>query len=714
MIYSILLISKGGVPIYKKVLRRLPVAEEKMDEESLVASIITAVIGMSQEVFGQRISSFHLENLEVSIGSSEKAIVAVISDKGDKEAVELGRNILVKIDKILDFPDFEDGLILSSVSDRIEEFINSLMEEISSPLTKSSTLLEDFLLLMEREQYYEPINKGEIAVYNPPKNIFGVLKAKILKKEKEIIEAVIEQLKNPDLKTIFDTLTEAFNNSYWGNLAKLLFVKLGLIANTLRHDIPAPSLDTLLSILSDVKTEDFKTKGKTDQFEKLLILKDYLYKQLDNLNTLDGLSMETHYFQAIKNEARTILSKTEDELERKIIILLLTPISTSPAILSIIDKEWNEISDYFVEIWFMLDRIDLFKNIDYWEDLFNRINDLNRLYYKMKRWSSLAAISTLPMFFDVILKIRTVKDIDLGYLKEILSNLNDFWLNEVLPTLENPMIPTHLIVFGVTIGSLINAYLLTLESEEKIQERLEIIKTTLVEWLKKINHDYLGRRMYPDVMFTVAPQLIYSFAIINSFMDEPIREIFHIFEDYIPEIKKRISTEERTKLGSIHIESLGFVLSSLPHFLKFVKNRIDSERILTRGAELVEYIKTRLDTFKSLDKSKVFIGPIINYYTSIVKITREKSLADLVLLRAITMSEDIKDRDYNRFIVARMLLDLYYQYIIKFGPIVPNWQKPIKECEKSMQLLRELKSPEEIIANVWKRCHDFKKLVASN
>ena len=712
MIYSILLISKGGVPIYKKVLRRLPVAEEKMDEESLVASIITAVIGMSQEVFGQRISSFHLENLEVSIGSSEKAIVAVISDKGDKEAVELGRNILVKIDKILDFPDFEDGLILSSVTDRIEEFINSLMEEISSPLTKASSLLEDFLLLMEREKFYEPKTKVEYTVYNPPKNVLNVLKARLLKKEKEIIEEVFNQLKNADLKTIFDQLTEAFNNSYWGNLAKLLFVKLGLMAKTLRKNVPAPEKSTLLSILSNVKTDEFKNKGKTEEYEKLLLLKDYLYKQINNLDAIDGLSMEGHYFQAIKNEAREILSKTHDDLERKIIILLLTPLSNTPSILSIIDRDWSEISDYFVEIWFMLDRIDIFKSIDYWEDLFNRISDLNRLYYKMKRWSSLAALNTLPMFFDVLLKVRTVKGIDLMYLKEILDSLNKFWLNEVVPNLDNPLVPTHLVIYGITIGTLINSYLLTLESSENVEKRMNMFKEIVLEWLEKINKEFIVRRMYPDVIFTVAPQLIYSFSIINNYMEKPVESIFHIFEDYVPEVKKRISTEERTKLGSIHVESLGYILASLPNYLRFSNNRIDAERLLTRGAELIEYIKTRLEAFKTMDKAKLFVGPIINYYTNIVRFTREKSLADLVLLRAITMTEDLEDDDYNRYIVSLEMLELYYQYLLKFGPMVPNWQKPIKECEKSMNILRQLKGPDEITAIVWKKCHDFKKIVS--
>ena len=216
----------------------------------------------------------------------------MVADRGDKEAVELGRNILASIDKMLDYPDFEDGLVLSSVSERIEKFIDSLMEEISSPINKSISLFDDFLLLLERERIYEKMPKKETVTYKPPKSLVSTLKTRLLKKEREILEYSLSELKSGNIPAVLDALTDGFTNSYWGSLCKLLFVKVGIVANTLKKDIPAPDVKTLYDILDTVKLEEFKEKGKTNEYTKLLILKDNLYKQLTNIDSMEGLSNE--------------------------------------------------------------------------------------------------------------------------------------------------------------------------------------------------------------------------------------------------------------------------------------------------------------------------------------------------------------------------------------------------------------------------------------
>ncbi|MGQ4891393.1 MAG: hypothetical protein ACP6IP_02790 [Candidatus Njordarchaeia archaeon] len=711
MIYSILLISKGGVPIYKKVLRRLPIAEDKMNEESLVASIITAVIGMSQEVFGQNVSSFHLENLEVSIGSSEKAIVAVVADRGDKEAVELGRNILASIDKMLDYPDFEDGLVLSSVSERIEKFIDSLMEEISSPINKSISLFDDFLLLLERERIYEKIMKKETVTYKPPKSFVSAIKTRLLKKEKEILGYSLGELKNGNIPAVLDALTEGFTNTYWGNLCKLLFVKVGIVANTLKKDIPAPDIKTLYDILDSVKLEDFKEKGKTEEYTKLLILKDNLYKQLTNIDSMEGLSNEVIYFRSVKNDFREIIGTTDDDVEKKIIIILLAPVSSSSAPLSFINRDWEDISDYFIETWFMLDRIDLYRTIDYWEDFIGRIDDLNRLFYKMKRWSIIAALNTIPLYFDVLTKVELVKDVNLTDLKDVLSSLMRFWKNEIIASLDEPLLPSHLVLYAITIGIIIQSMLIQLvSSDDERKEILEFIPV-IQKWLEEIAQNYITRRLYPDVMFSVVPKLIYHLSIISRETEQTMKETFFLVEEFLNEVKSRIIAE-KSKITTMHLESIGFMAAAIPNYKRFVKNRLDSEKILSRGVELLEYIRSRLYSIKGLGLDKLFAAPIVKYYAMLVDLTREKGLADLVLLKAITLADELDDINLNRYLVLKEVLELYMEYIKKFGPMVPNWQKPIKECERTVDLLRKMKSPENLVAVIWKQCQDFRRLVA--
>ena len=709
MIYSILLISKGGVPIYKKVLRRLPIPSEKFDEESLVASIITAVIGMSQEVFGQKISSFSLENLEVSIGASEKAIVAVISDKGDEEAVKMGKAILSKIDTLLDFPDFEDGLVLSTATDRVEEFINSIVKEIGSPITKSMSIIEDFLLVCERDGIYKRLNKMKVDYFNPTGSVIGSLRARIGGKEKELVEQAVKSAISLNFEDSLNKLANAFSNSYWGNMAKLLFVKLGLIMYTVTDITKVPTIDYLNNVIGDIKIEQLKEKGDLEGYSKLSLLRDYLYRQLSSMRDEGGFQTEVAYFQANKSRFREILLKSESELERKLITLFITPLNSSLATLKLLNKSWRELSSYFLESWFSIDKFMSRRTITIWDELYGVLSDLTRYFYAMKRWNIHAASLIIPLFIQVLAETRNISEVDITYLKDQISRLLEVWDQEIYDKLTDGVVQLSSLFEAAAMGALLIGILDWITVEKEKTGIRSLFSEKILKLVERGVRCYASKRVYPETVLTYLPIVIYNVSTVCKKNPDCLAHVTELIELFNEEIKNKVAKGEEFTVAET--KSLGFVMASIKNYTEVIKSIMDREKLLSAGSETLEYIRTRLKALKMERDAEIFVAPVIEFYSSLISQTKEKSLADLVLLRSISMAEEINGVSLNNYLVNKSVLEVFRRYLQKFGPMVPRWQKPLKVCDHTVEILRKLKAPESLVAEIWSNCSDIRKIV---
>ncbi|MHA1665212.1 MAG: hypothetical protein ACTSVW_05205 [Candidatus Njordarchaeales archaeon] len=720
MIYSLLLISKGGVPIYRKILRRLPLPD-KSGEESLMAGILTAVMEMSKETFGQRIKALSFENLEVTLGVSDKAIIAIIADKGDPLANRISENLIDIIDKAIAELGVEEGLVISVSAEKLNTVITETIEKVAAPIVSVKKLVREMLSALRREiDYPEELEKIEAKTYSISKKTLSSILGGMLGKGTEQLYDTIDRIFSGNFIEALDILQEIMGGGFYGELSKGLFIKIGLLLNLFSPTIPAPPIEKirkLINTINPVEERKFplmKKERSGEEKEYLFLMKGILEAEFDSIAVPGAIFEEKILLKNITSDLEKIHSRGNETL-LNIFTILAIPLLEESGISDILLEQVNGKSVFF-ETWAsaikIAEDIRMMEAKD-WDSILSEFRNLQDKFFDTLKKDERAATFWIIPLCELLDRKLIFKNASLKNVEEFISIIFDLIHKEFMQiVIKNPEIPSNIILKMAYAIAKIAGMERFLSTEDTWNQKKDKIISALKEVLKKIRFYWAGNRIPIGIYILNMPKIVRYISRISeeNAAENLLSDIIYTIIPFLNMNDKDLDNiaKEEPLLWLKVMESILETTYKLAGYLR----KIEEKSFLKTITDNLEMIAIRYGQMGVEADSCYSI--ILDIYARLIRLSDDDKEAQEYLLKAVTLYDDFYEKYPDKLCleIKESMLNVYISYIDMFGPLVPRWNKPVKLCNELLSEWRDLKGSEHKIAEIWKTCRDLERKVS--
>jgi len=393
LIHGVVILHKSGIPILWKSFQE----EKKENESTLVAGLLSALSSFSKQVFGETFQKLEFENLELILSpiSNRNLLLGIVSTKDDPAATILINYLIPplnaffnKFKNIMDTQEYNSQQIQEELSEIIESHTTRVVaptfSEIQSLLKHiypNIIGVQDFESYLEFKKEMKRIT--EIALRNL--NIINSQLQKMIfqqqekKNHKKIIEHALNEFDKLNFKKCLSSLLSCIDNTYYGNLAKLLYAKVSTIAVYYgsRTDIPSELL--LKQLISSVPEK-----------EKLSLIRDVVFDYVraycsNNPAMLFGIKPLLAKYD---DELVNAINSERDPLSKRIFYYLVMPLGFYLRNTNKVLIERFERKSVFIEWCKALEEIDVDKEIIYstknWDEIAKLLANAKNQYLSSK------------------------------------------------------------------------------------------------------------------------------------------------------------------------------------------------------------------------------------------------------------------------------------------------------------------------------------------
>ncbi|MGQ4894547.1 MAG: hypothetical protein ACP6IQ_08000 [Candidatus Njordarchaeia archaeon] len=720
MIYSLLLISKGGVPIYRKILRRLPLPD-KSGEESLMAGILTAVMEMSKETFGQRVKALSFENLEVTLGVSDKAIIAIIADKGDPLANRISENLIDIIDKAIAELGVEEGLVISVSAEKLNTVITETIEKVAAPIVSVKKLVKEMLSALRREiDYPEELEKIEAKTYSISKKTLSSILGGMLGKGTEQLYDTINRIFSGNFIEALDILQEIMGGGFYGELSKGLFIKIGLLLNLFSPTVPAPPIEKIRKLINSINPVEerkfplMKKERSGEEKEYLFLMKGILEAEFDSIAVPGAIFEEKILLKNITSDLEKIHSRGNETL-LNIFTILAIPLLEESGISDILLEQVNGKSVFF-ETWAsaikIAEDIRMMEAKD-WDSILSEFRNLQDKFFDTLKKDERAATFWIIPLCELLDKNLFFKNASLKNVEEFISIIFDLIHKEFMQiVIKNPEIPSNIILKIAYAIAKIAGMERFLSTEDTWNQKKDKIISALKEILKKIRFYWAGNRIPIGIYILNMPKIV---RYISRILEEDAAEnlLSDIIYTIIPFLNMNDKdldniAKEEPLLWLKVMESILETTYKLAGYLR----KIEEKSFLKTITDNLEMIAIRYGQMGVEADSCYSI--VLDIYARLIRLSDDDKEAQEYLLKAVTLYDDFYEKYPDKLCleIKESMLNVYISYIDMFGPLVPRWNKPVKLCNELLSEWRDLKGSEHKIAEIWKTCRDLERKIS--
>lgn len=720
MIYSLLLISKGGVPIYRKILRRLPLPD-KSGEESLMAGILTAVMEMSKETFGQRVKALSFENLEVTLGVSDKAIIAIIADKGDPLANRISENLIDIIDKAIAELGVEEGLVISVSAEKLNTVITETIEKVAAPIVSVKKLVKEMLSALRREiDYPEELEKIEAKTYSISKKTLSSILGGMLGKGTEQLYDTINRIFSGNFIEALDILQEIMGGGFYGELSKGLFIKIGLLLNLFSPTVPAPPIEKIRKLINSINPVEerkfplMKKERSGEEKEYLFLMKGILEAEFDSIAVPGAIFEEKILLKNITSDLEKIHSRGNETL-LNIFTILAIPLLEESGISDILLEQVNGKSVFF-ETWAsaikIAEDIRMMEAKD-WDSILSEFRNLQDKFFDTLKKDERAATFWIIPLCELLDKNLFFRNASLKNVEEFISIIFDLIHKEFMQiVIKNPEIPSNIILKIAYAIAKIAGMERFLSTEDTWNQKKDKIISALKEILKKIRFYWAGNRIPIGIYILNMPKIV---RYISRILEEDAAEnlLSDIIYTIIPFLNMNDKdldniAKEEPLLWLKVMESILETTYKLAGYLR----KIEEKSFLKTITDNLEMIAIRYGQMGVEADSCYSI--VLDIYARLIRLSDDDKEAQEYLLKAVTLYDDFYEKYPDKLCleIKESMLNVYISYIDMFGPLVPRWNKPVKLCNELLSEWRDLKGSEHKIAEIWKTCRDLERKIS--
>jgi len=662
LIYSVLLVQERGTLILWEDLQKIKIALDK----TLIAGMLSALISVSEEVFGSNFHKIEFRNLELTFTKlpDSRVMLGVVSDQGDITTKLFINNIVPQLEEFFKFhPKLVDGSYLpSSELNELSEMIKSQSVRILMPkFGEIKEILEDLYFELLDTKLMDEIAEINYKVELEKEKIirkiseFDKLVRDAIKKERPRdsrgeLKKLIREIYKGDISGVLPALLQYFDLGIYGHIAKLLFVKMSILNRLFPSTENVPSISAIRETLNSVETKK----------EILVYMKNILNQYLSLLSDEPARYLVSNYsLKAIEHELIVRFDEIDDPLIRDLYAIVAVPLRYDLPNLSMHLAEYFKGKSELLREWciFLRDIGECRKNI-YFKPIPSRIKQVlskykdeyidnyNKLKAKKQMLLSLNTekMKTLPMDKQIDLSTKLFIHVlkYLKYLYAFIASINSpgFTLDEIennaklfretLP-FEKELIVRFIKSFSVSIYFELASAILTVAwtsivylPEDDYIEFMKSIKDIINLFLEELFTLNATQHISESIMILdgleIFDYLSKYYAVINE-----VNPYIMILLDYL----RVLSPEKIDDIKTHDFSSYLLIMSSITHILGYntflIKRTVDRIKNLQTIVTLQEPI-IHMYLMGGWVHPDLYIS-ILNYHRKIISTTYESKVA---------------------------------------------------------------------------------------
>lgn len=325
MIIGYVVLETGGTPVLSEEFIRLLTEDKK----TLFSGVLSAINNIFSEVFSSKLTHVALEKLQLYFGFGDRFVVILLSDVKDDRLISIANDIAGYLDSLE--ADYMELQVNKDLADQVKGKIREIIFKHPPPIKSLEELAKAINVALSGK-------KG--ARLGITKVIPKIHKPSILARIRRAFAGGVNLSKLVDLfysGRLLDVVEEApmlFDDPNYGELAKMLYVKAGLILNSFDPSIKAPSLDEIKTVIESI----------SDEFSK-----NFLSAELESFLVLGAYNDRRKYFVSKQLELFNILSSKD---ERSVVYsIIITPLPYKPLLL-FLEKFYKGRSDFLYALTF--------------------------------------------------------------------------------------------------------------------------------------------------------------------------------------------------------------------------------------------------------------------------------------------------------------------------------------------------------------------------
>ncbi len=515
----------------------------------LVAPFLTAVDSFSKEVIKQDLKHIEMENFHIYLIKYEKYTVVFFSDIEDDTVPRIVKSLGDIINSYL--KDIDPNIIAIE-NNKILEEIRKKADELLIKNPPSIHFIQSLTLSVSQAidgfKKYTSLNVKEVKPSRTKFSLISRMKKAISSPPsiKELIQLTYDGKFEKVVELAQGNIKDTENVDY----IKSLYVYAGLVLNTFDPKVKAPSLDDIYSVTMEIND---------DLFREILIAKINGFIKLGSYNDVREIILNN------KNVIKALVS--EDSVRAKVFQIIITP-PYDTELLQFLKNKFEGVSEYLFAFNFeMIEVLKIFfskpKSIDSW---LKQIAIARNLYDNTKNPIAKSIYGHLIFFYNFWGLL--LPDLSESDGKNIIDTLEQFWTEEIFPTIKNSMPGDNrhkAVLVYFALGSIINiALTLYSDKAKEIAKRHRDEAVFSLEWILSIGN---ANRENLDMYFTSASSILAATARILWENGEVSRDIPKLVYKFTKENIEKFWTLNAYHYAHIYIallESLGYSLLSLP------------------------------------------------------------------------------------------------------------------------------------------------------
>ncbi|MGQ4832282.1 MAG: hypothetical protein ACP6IS_00125 [Candidatus Asgardarchaeia archaeon] len=624
MIYSVLLVQERGTLILWEDLQKIKIPLDK----TLIAGMLSALISVSEEVFGSNFRKIEFQNLELTFYKLPEShvMLGVVSDQGDPNVKIFITNLSPQLEEFFKaHPRLIEGSYLPSTElNELSEMIKSQSVRILMPkFSEVRHILENLYFellntkLMDETaeiSYKIELEKEEILrkISSFDSIVRDALKRERPRDSRNDLREIVKEIYRGNIAEVVPLLPKYFDLGLYGHIAKLLFVKVGLFSRLFVSLNEVPSAAVLNETLDSVETKK----------EILLYIKSILSHQLSILSDEPSKPVISNYsLKAIEHEIIARFDEISDPLIKDLYAIAVVPLQYNlPTLLM-------RLAEYFK---------DKSKALEEWCMFLHDVYELRRYIYA--RSSPQKVKQSFSIYKEQYLESYN----ELKSKQQLIDSLTMDKIRSLHPEKQVSMKTTlfiHFLRYTKFLYALIATTSASGFSLSEIEENMKLFRDTL-EFEKTLISKFIDLTSIL-VTFYLASAVLTLLWISNAyFPHDDYLEFLESNQNILNLFLDKLFTSNATRRIS---ESM-MILNGLEVFDYISKyfsilNRVNPYQII-----LLEYLKSlepdKIDNIKTHDFSTYllvmsFVSHILGYNTFLIKrtIDRVRGLQTIITIQ---------------------------------------------------------------------------------
>lgn len=486
----------------------------------LISQVLEAIRGLAEKELRDVLQEVKLGERTIYLWKVREFVISIVTD--GQESREVLEDLVHDISSIIINYEPEEIMLDEQIQKRVSREIASfvLMERMGINVLKE--IVDELRSLMEMVEWKGKelkIKSLRPKIMKPRKSFIRLIRSV----RKASLNYLLEPFLKGDLDEAIKRSSDLLGHEEFGDWAKALYVKVGVILNTRPMNFPAPSREDLLGVAETISNE---------------LLRELMVEWVKSL--WDATAVYRLRMRYIENRQKFIeLMKQSPEIEQFILIILLGIPDMRILVRTI--TVFRDKSDFLVSMAYakqLLLHITGFpiKNVADWLRMHSHIRRIYDQYSDVKGGEFLA----LPLVVSYIwaLSARDIKEEDI---KMVLDALKDFWSknkgrilrgNNLLSSCHRAAIK----LFSYYVPNLLDYY------SKRNKNILKILVKELEEHLSSALNHYENRRIL-NMMFydIVIASLLDVYARATSELGIKISNIAELIESAIdPDMSRAI------------------------------------------------------------------------------------------------------------------------------------------------------------------------------